>query len=258
MRNTLAALVCALCLAGCASEQTASSPTIVPSETPLPPATETPVPASATPQPSPTPIPSATPAPTSTSTSTSTQTPTSTPLPAGFVLVPDVIGLHYTEARGEVARSGLTYAYRDIFDLGYPTGTVLVQDPPPGTGVRRGKIVTLYRAFQAPPALVGDICYPLRLIATSGKLIFYVDLIEDVEYEIRTDFPYGETHVSDVRMVLLDSFKNEKKDHILFTAPFTARYVISLGPYSISEDRLRDGGGSVDVGCLWVIPEEGG
>lgn len=219
-------------------------PTEVPTHTPLPTFTPSPT---ATETPVPTVPPSATPTP----------TPTSTPLPPGYVAVPDVIGLHYQEARGVILRAGLNFVYRDVFDLEQPTGTVLVQDPLPGTGRPRDSLVFLYRTFQAPPAIVGDICYPLRLIATSGKLIFWVDLEQQVEYEIRTDFSYGETQISDTQMFLLASFQNARRDHMLFTAPFTARYVISLGPYTISEDTLEANPGGVKAGCLWVIPQEG-
>jgi hypothetical protein len=38
--------------------------------------------------------------------------------------------------------------------------------------------------------------------------------------------------------------------------PFTAIYVISLGPYEISQSELDDHPGVIDVGCLYVIPEE--
>jgi hypothetical protein len=174
------------------------------------------------------------------------------------VPVPDVTGLHYRDARSQVLRSGLNFVYHDVLDLGLPVGTILAQDPLPGTGARRGSLVHLLRSFVAPPGLVGEICYPLRLISTSGRLLFYVDLEEQVQYEIRTDFPYGVTSISDTQMFLLDSFENEGggEDSLNFLAPYTARYVLSLGPYSISQSELDQNPGGIAVGCLWVIPLE--
>jgi hypothetical protein len=157
----------------------------------------------------------------------------------------------YREARNTILRAGLNFVYRDVFDLELPSGSILFTDPAPGTGRPRDSLVFLYRTFKAPPAIVGEICYPLRLIASSGKLLFYVDLEEDTRYEIRTDFPYGDTSIFDVQMFLLDEFSNEKDDRMDFLAPYTARYVIALGPYSLPDESVS---GGLDVGCLWVIP----
>ena len=212
----------------------------------------------ATELPSPEPTQTETPLPTATEPPTSTPTASVTPLPAGFVPVPDVTGLPYREARSQVLRSGLNFVYHDVLDLSLPVGTILAQDPLPGSGARRGSLVHLLRSFVAPPALVGEICYPLRLISTSGRLLFYVDLEEQLEYEIRTDFPYGTTSISDSQMFLLDSFENEQTDSMVYLAPFTARYVLSLGPYSLSQSELDQHPGGIPVGCLWVIPVEEG
>ena len=250
-------LILAALLTGCGGAQaapTASPEPALPS--PLPP-TESPTEAPTVIPPTETPLPptdTPTPEPTATPTEVPTAVPTS--LPAGFVLVPDVVGLLYRDARNAVLRAGLNFVYRDILDLDAVPGTVLGQDPPAGTGAPLNKFVYLYRSFVAPPALVGDTCYPLRLITTSGKLLFWVDLIEFVEYEIRTDFPYGMTTISDTQMLLLDDFDNEKKDFILFEAPFTATYVLSLGPYEIRQDELDEHPGGLNVGCLYVIPED--
>lgn len=157
----------------------------------------------------------------------------------------------YAEARSVILGAGLNFVVRDVFDLDLPSGTILFSDPVGGTGVPRDRLVFLYRTFQAPPAIVGEICYPLRLISSSGKLLFYVDLEQNARYEIRTDFPYGETSIFDVQMFLLDGFDNARHDHIDFRAPYTARYVIALGPYSVPEDSLE---GGLAAGCLWVIP----
>ena len=231
-----------------------TAPTDLPTAT-LTATTAATTPPTSTNSPSPEPTATHTPSPTATRTPTATLTPT--PLPAGFVTVPDVTGLHYREARSQVLQSGLNFVYHDVLDLDLPVGTVLAQDPLPGTGARRGSLVYLLRSFVAPPALVGDTCYPLRLISTGGRLLFYVDLEEQIEYEIRTDFPYGLTSVSDAQMFLLDSFENSSADHLMFLAPFTARYVISLGPYSISQVELDQHPAGLNVGCLWVIPMEG-
>lgn len=261
-RRTLAtSLAVALVAIGCSARQpeptqatafpTIAQPTAaLPSE---PPPSDTPPP----PTPEPNPTLTATAAPTVVPTATATPEPTATAFPAGYVAVPDVIGLPYRDARNAVLRAGLNFVYRDVLDLDLDTGTVLAQDPVPGTGRPRDSLVFLYRTFKAPPAIVGDICYPLRLISTSGKLLFWVDLEQDIEYEIRTGFPYGETQISDTQMFLLASFENSKKDSMLFTASFTARYVLSLGPYSISQEKLDQNPGGVDAGCLWVIPQEG-
>lgn len=261
-RRTLVApvLLLAIWAAGCSllpgapppAEATApppASPTAAAPPTELPTSTETP---------SPEPTQTETPLPTSTAAPTASETATPTPLPVGFVPVPDVTGLHYREARSQVLRAGLNFVYHDVLDLGLPVGTILAQDPLPGTGARRDSLVHLLRSFVAPPGLVGEICYPLRLISTSGRLLFYVDLEEQLEYEIRTDFPYGVTSISDTQMFLLDSFENEGggEDSLNFLAPFTARYVLSLGPYSISQSELDQNPGGIAVGCLWVIPLE--
>lgn len=247
-------LAAAPALWGCAPAATEAPPTEPPPTEPPP----SPLP-SASPPPSATPTapPTETATPTPPPTATPTELPSATPLPAGWVQVPDVIGMHYQQARNAVLRAGLNFVYRDVFDLDLETGTVLIQDPLPGTGRPRDSLVFLYRTFQAPPAIVGEICYPLRLISSGGKLLFWVDLEEDTEYEIRTDFPYGETQISDTQMYLLASFDNTKRDRLLFTAPYTARYVLSLGPYSISDSTLEDNPGGMDAGCLWVIPQDG-
>ena len=246
--STLALTAC-VGLAGEEIEPTAVPPT----DTPVPTQTPTPEPTATE---TPTQVPTATPTDTPLPTATPTETYTPTPLPAGWVEVPDVIGMHYRDARNLIIRRGLNFVYRDILDLDLPTGTVLIQNPIPGVGKPAGTLVFLFRTFQAPPALVNEICYPLRLITTGGRLLFYVDLEQDETYEIRTDFPYGKTFIFDSQMFLLDSFVNSEKDTVDFVAPFTARYVIALGPYSITQDDLDESNGAVNAGCLYVIPVE--
>jgi len=83
-----------------------------------------------------------------------------------------------------------------------------------------------------------------------------VDLIESVAHEFSTDFPYRRTTISDTPMLLLDDFYNQKKVLTPFEALFTATYVISLGPYSISQSELDEHPGGVNVGFLCVILDD--
>ena len=251
------AIVSVVALSACqglAGTQVEPTPEVVPpTDLPLPTDTSTPEPTSTeTPTPIPTPTATETPLPTA----TPTETFTPTPLPAGWVEVPDVIGMQYLDARNLIIRNGLNFAYRDVLDLDLPKGSILIQNPVPGIGKPAGSLVFLFRVFHAPPALVSEICYPLRLITTGGRLLFYVDLEQDQKYQILTDFPYGETSLFDSQMFLLDSFTNSKQDTVDFIAPFTARYVIALGPYSITQSDLDDSNGAVHAGCLYVIPVE--
>lgn len=159
---------------GLAGTEVVPTPEIVPpTETPIPTETSTPEP---TPTETPTLVPTPTPTETPLPTATPTETFTPTPLPVGWVKVPDVIGMYYRDARNLIIRTGLNFVYRDVLDLDLPTGTVLIQNPVPGVGKPAGSLVFLFRTFQAPPALVSEICYPLRLITTGGRLLFYVDL----------------------------------------------------------------------------------
>lgn len=245
---SLAASACAG-LAGEPIEPTVE--VIPPSDTPKPTETNTPEPTSTA-----TPVPTATPSLTPLPTATPTATFTKTPLPAGWVEVPDVIGMYYRDARNLIIRSGLNFVYRDVLDLDLPTGTILIQNPFPGSGKPAGGLVFLFRTFQAPPALVNTICYPLRLINTGGRLLYYVDLEQDQMYEIRTDFKYGQTSIFDSQMFLLESFVNSKTDTVDFVAPYTARYVLALGPFSITQRDLDNSNGAVNAGCLYVIPVE--
>jgi len=256
----LAALAVTLALSACSglagSEIEPTLEVVPPTDAPVPSETPTPEPTATE---TPTPVPTATATETPLPTATPTETYTPTPLPAGWVEVPDVIGMHYRDARNLIIRSGLNFVYRDVLDLDLPTGTVLIQNPFPGVGKPAGTLVFLFRTFQAPPALVSEICYPLRLITTGGSnadLFYYVDLEQDQTYEIRTDFAYGKTSIYDSQMFLLDSFTNNKEDAVDFVAPFTARYVIGLGPYSITQRDLDDSNGAVNAGCLYVIPVE--
>lgn len=248
---TLLGVLAAGCGAFGATEAEPTSEIEPPTETPEPTLAPTEVPTETQ---TPTPEPTATPTEPPTPTTAPTETFTPTPLPVGFVEVPDVIGMHYRDARNQVLRSGLNFVYRDILDLDLPTGTVLIQNPVPGAGRPLGSLVFLFRTFQAPPALVSEICYPLRLITTGGRLLFWVDLEQDIAYDVRTDFSHGETSIFDSQMFLLDSFVNSKDDSVEFTAPFNARYVIALGPYSITQSDLDNNNGAVNAGCLWVVP----
>jgi len=223
-------------------------------ETPIPPsstATLTPVPATQTPT-----IPADTPMPTikftAIDTLPPTPSPTSTELPAGYRIVPDVVGLHYLEARHVLYAAGFTFLYSDVFDLDQPFGTILEQYPGAGTAEKTGKTIFLYRAFQAPGMWVGDKCRQLLITTTSGKLLFGVYLREGNLYEIKTDFQYGWTSIFDYRMVLLDEFNNHEEDQLVFEPEWTAWYVLSLGPYEVSQNELDKYPDGVPSGCLWV------
>lgn len=183
-----------------------------------------------------------------------TQTPTE--LPTGYVLVPDVVGMHYRDARGDIYGSGLIYIVKDVLDLEVPFGTILAQDPPQGTGVKLGESITIYRTFQAPGLLPGDDCHPISLTDAGGRMLFWIELDEDVDYAISTEFAYGETWLSDVLMYVYAFYQNPITNPRIFRPPQTDVYVITMGPYSISQSSLDSAGGAVSAGCLWVVPVE--
>jgi hypothetical protein len=201
-------------------------------------------------------LPAETPVPTITLTATETLSPTpsatATQLPAGYKVVPNVIGLHYLDARQVLLGAGFTFLYSDVFDLDQPFGTILEQYPVAGSVEKAGETIFLYRAFQAPGMWVGDKCRQLLITTTSGKLLFGVYLREGDVYEIKTDFSDGKTSIFDYRMVLLASFKNQEGDYMIFEPEWTAWYVISLGPYEVSQNELDKHPDGVPAGCLWV------
>lgn len=223
-------------------------------ETPMPPTsapTMTPVPSTHTPT-----IPVVTPMPTIKFTAIETLPPTpsatSTELPAGYRIVPDVVGLHYLDARQVLRAAGFTFLYSDVFDLDQPFGTILEQHPGAGSAEKTGEMIFLYRAFQAPGMWVGDKCRELLIKTMSGKLLFGVYLREGDQYEIKTDFQYGWTSIFDYRMYLLDEFKNKAEESLVFEPEWTAWYVLSLGPYEVSQNELDKYPDGVPSGCLWV------
>lgn len=240
-----------LSIAACAPST--ESP-IVPTEAVAPPThTSTPIFAAS---PTLTLIPTSTDAPTATYFPRPTATSTGTPLPRGYVVVPEVVGIDYMEARQVLLDSGLTYIYHDVFDLDQPVGMVIGQDPAPGIVKKVGEAVFLYRAFRASAIGVGGRCRSLRLSSTTGKLLYSVYLNEDERYEIRTDFPYGHTTIFEYRMIIVASFDNQRSDYVNFTPAWTGWYVISLGPWQISQHELDKYPGGVPAGCLWVYPPE--
>jgi hypothetical protein len=223
-------------------------------ETIIPPtsaSTITPMPTEVTPT-----LPADTPVPTVTLMATETLSPTpsatATQLPAGYKIVPNVVGLHYLDARQALLGAGFTFLYNDVFDLDQPFGTILEQYPVAGSVEKAGETIFLYRAFQAPGMWVGDKCRQLLITTTSGKLLFGVYLREGNVYEIRTDFSDGKTSIFDYRMVLLAYFKNREGDYMVFEPEWTAWYVISLGPYEVSQNELDKHPDGVPAGCLWV------
>lgn len=184
---------------------------------------------------------------------TATTTVTTTPLPQGFVVIPVVVGMHYKDARQLLLDSGLTFFYYDVFDLEQPVGTVIGQIPAPGSVKKKGTAVVLYRAFRASEVGVGQDCRPLRLHYSSGKLLFSVYLEEGERYQIKSDFPYGRTTVLDYRMDEMVSFNNNQSDYVYYKPQWSGWYVISLGPYQISQAELDSNPTGVPVGCLWVL-----
>jgi hypothetical protein len=184
-----------------------------------------------------------------------TNTPTETPLPEGFSIVPDLRGLPLSEARVVVAEAGFSFLFQDVLDPEVPSGTIIDQDPPPGTALPRNEIVFLYRSFQALQMYAGGACQPLKITLPSGKLLYWVNLEEGVRYTVETDFAQGHTQISDYRMYLIAEFDNATSDSIDFTPLAPGRYVISLGPYKVEKSKLENGG-VISAGCLWITPED--
>lgn len=221
----------------------ATAPTAQPSNTPAPTFTPTSPPTS-----TPFSIPANTPPPTS--------TPTASPLPPGFSAVPDVTGLPFMEARQALRDKGFDYLYQDILELAVDQGTVVNQDPPAGTAAEQGTIVMLFRAFHAMQAYAGGECIPIRLIAPSGRVFYWVELDEGENYLIKTDFKQGKTTIFNYLMVVQESFANASDGSAHFKPETAGAYVIGIGPYEIDESRLEDSPGGVNAGCLWIIPPE--
>ena len=74
--------------------------------------------------------------------------------------VPTLRGSTVEEAERTLTELGLVVRYEDArHDLsgGYPQGTVLAQDPPPGTELEAGAIVTLVPSLGPPPVAVPDV-----------------------------------------------------------------------------------------------------
>jgi hypothetical protein len=212
----------------------------------------------------PSPIPSDTPRPTARSTTTPTGspppsvtptvtlTPTPEPPPEGFAFVPDVVGMHYLDARGVLKRSGLAYLRHDVLDLDHPVGTVVGQEPSPGAVIPVGRIVRLFTAFEAHAMWVGEACYPLKITDQKGRLLFFVHLKEGERYEIATNFDEGYLTVYDYLMVEIRSIDSTQEDSLVFQPPVTADYVLALGPYHVVQGDLDSSPGGIPAGCLWV------
>lgn len=241
-----------LVLAACSVFQ-AAAPTPLP--TPLP--TDT-LPPTEAPPPTFTPFPSVT--PTTTSSPTPPWTPTvtlpPTALPYGLTRVPDLVGLHYTEASQQLSAASLFIIYRDIFDIDQPQGTIIAQEPAPGEILNYGDSVIVFRSFTAIGMEAGERCWPLYLLTPSGTLLYWVELEQDTEYEIKTDFPYGETGLYDYRMVELESFVNGRADYMFYTPTAPGKYVIALGPFTVTQQQLSQNGGRILAGSLCVFPPE--
>jgi len=161
--------------------------------------------------------------------------------------------MYYKDARLLLLDNGLTFFYYDVFDLEQPVGTVIGQIPAPGSVKKSGTAVVLYRAFRASEVGVGQDCRPLRVHYGSGTLLFSVYLEEGERYQIKSDFPYGRTVILDYRMVEMVSFDNNRSDYVYYEPQWSGWYVISLGPYQISQAELDNNPTGVPVGCLWVL-----
>lgn len=247
-----ASILLVLQMAGCASAP--ESPVVV-TETAAP-RTQTPtstVTATAPPTYTQSPTVTITPTVPNTPQPTATTAATTTPLPRGYAVVPVVVGMHYRDARLLLLDRGFTFFYYDVFDLEQPVGTVIGQIPAPGSVKKEGTAVALYRAFRASAVQVGNDCRSLRLSFTSGTLLFSVYLEEGERYKFETDFPYGQTRLSDYRMVEMAAFDNYTADYMHYEPLWTGWYVISLGPYQISQAELDDNPIGVPVGCLRVL-----
>jgi hypothetical protein len=231
----------------------AAAPTPLP--TPLP---TDPLPPSEAPPPTFTPFPSVTPTTTQSPTPPWTPTVTSPPtaLPYGLTRVPDLIGLHYTEASQQLSAASLFIIYRDVLDVDQPNGTIIAQEPAPGEILNYGDEVIVFRSFTGVGMLAGERCMPLYITTTSGTLLFWVELEQDTEYEIKTDFPYGETGLYDYRMIELESFVNGRADYMFYTPTAPGKYVIALGPFTVTQQQLSQNGGRIPVGGLCVFPPE--
>ncbi|MBN1955031.1 MAG: Stk1 family PASTA domain-containing Ser/Thr kinase [Anaerolineae bacterium] len=86
---------------------------------------------------------------------------------ATMVVVPDVQGRLWEEARDEIQTLGLLFVLEEQAGAESPEGTIVRQDPPPGTPVIVGTQVTLYIA--GPPEMVevpGVTQVPLEMART--------------------------------------------------------------------------------------------
>ncbi len=169
-----------------------------------------------------------------------------------------MIGMPYAQARELLLEAGFTFLFQDVLHLESPHGTIIDQNPLPGIIGKKGDFVFLYRGFHALQAYAGGACIPLRLITPSGRLLYWVELNDDEKYTIKTDFDSGSTTLHDYRMVVLKSFDNASKNKMTYSPETPGYYVVSLGPYSISEDKLKKFPGGVPAGCLWISPQEDG
>ncbi len=197
----------------------------------------------------------ATQSPTPSITPSPTPTVTLTPIPEGYVVVPEVIGIPYIEARDILLESGLSLLYQDVLGVDIPQGTVLDQEPSAGVVVEDGTIVMLFRAFSALQVYAGGECIPLRIPSPTGRLLYWTELREEDEYRIEVDFDQGETSLFDYQMVSLKSFRNDTRGAMTFTPPTEGQYVIAIGPYRFPEDKVQQSGG-LNAGCLWIYPPE--
>jgi hypothetical protein len=185
-----------------------------------------------------------------------TATNTSTALPAGYGVVPEIVGMHYEKAQQALEDAGFSYVFRDVFSREEEIGVIIGQNPAPGTGLALGEAVFAYRAFQVVQIRMGEPCQPLRVTSTSGRLRFSAYLEEDESYRISTDFSHGETVLFDYRMNPLRTIDNPITREVVFHPDWTGWYVLMIGPYQISQSTVDEWPEGVPMGEFCIIPPE--
>ena len=133
------------------------------------------------------------------SATTASTTPTITsPPPTPPVVLRDLEGLEVTDARGELSADGLTARQTDKFAHA-EEGTVIRQDPPPGTEVEDGSSVelTVAAAYPRIPRMVGKKVDPAR------------NILKNVDYKVKVVRRRTTTGRHDVVLAQMPAAKTE-------------------------------------------------
>ena len=145
-------------------------------------------PQSSTPSPTPTEILSSTPL----ASPIASLNPTTTLLPEGNKLVPDVIGMNYSDAEEVLTRDGYDVSFEYVLNPELDPGTVVSQNPDPGAIYDIG-IVTLRRTVYS---IEIETCTytstPAGASYNSASYFFSIYLNEGTKYQIRSS---GERHL---------------------------------------------------------------